>query len=218
MIWCVNDHLKLLASEALHIVSFANIAKPITNSFPEIKCLSRQAKTQLFCTKTNKTLSVPQKDHLLFVTGDKQERESEVVDIREDSAYCRSLPDYPLQAHYASGGILNRQPLICGGIVGVEESNHATNECYVYDVTSLTWALFANMTHKRYGASGVALDNNRFLIMGGSGQTNANSTSEYIFSNHTVVAGPIIPFIGLEWHCLVRLDDGKVIIISQFKG
>ena len=46
MIWCINDHLKLLASEALHIVSFANIAKPIKKNFPEIKCLSRQAKTQ----------------------------------------------------------------------------------------------------------------------------------------------------------------------------
>ena len=154
----------------------------------------------------------------MFVTGDKQERESEVVDIHENSSYCRSLPDYPLQAQYASGGILNGQPLICGGIVGSEESNNATNECYVYNATRLTWALFANMTHKRYGASGITLDNNRFLIMGGSSQTNANGTSEYILSDGTVETGPITPYNGLEWHCLVRLDDGKVIIINQFKG
>ena len=154
----------------------------------------------------------------MFVTGGKQERESEVVDIRENSSYCRSLPDYPLQVQYASGGILNGQPLICGGTVGLEESNSETDECYVYNATSLSWALFANMTHKRYGASGVTLDDKRFLIMGGSGQTNDNSTSEYILLNRTVVAGPITPYIGLEWHCLVRLDDGKVIIISQFKG
>ena len=63
-----------------------------------------------------------------------------------------------------------------------------------------------------------ALDNKRFLIMGGSSQTNANSTSEYILSDGTVEAGPITPYIGLEWHCLVRLDDGKVIIINQFNG
>ena len=166
---------------------------------------------------TNKTISVPQKDHLLFVTGGKQERESEVVDLHKNSSYCRSLSDYPLEAQYASGGILNGQPLICGGIVGLEDNN-ATNECYVYNATSLTWSLFANMTHKRYGASGVTLDNKRFLIMGGSGQINSSSTSEYILSNQTVVAGPITPYIGLEWHCLVRLDDGKVIIINQFKG
>ena len=54
--------------------------------------------------------------------------------------------------------------------------------------------------------------------MGGSGQINSSSTSEYIMSNQTVVAGPITPYIGLEWHCLVRLDDVKVIIINQFKG
>ena len=137
-----------------------------------------------------------------------------MVDIHENSSYCRSLPDYPLQAQYASGGILNGQPLICGGIVALEESN----ECYVYNAASLNWDLFANMTHKRYGASGVALDNKRFLIMGGSSQTNANSTSEYILSNGSVEAGPITPYIGLEWHCIVRLDDGKVIIITQLKG
>ena len=153
----------------------------------------------------------------MFVTGGK-DRESEVVDIGENLSYCRSLPDYPLQAQYASGGVLNGQPLICGGIVGLEESNNATNECYVYNATSLTWALFANMNHKRYGASGVTLDNKRFLIMGGSSQTNANSTSEYILSDGSVEVGPITPYIGLEWHCLVRLDDGKVIIINQFKG
>ena len=151
----------------------------------------------------------------MFVTGDKHERESEVVDIRENSSYCRSLPDYPLQAQYASGGILNGQPLICGGIVGSEESNNAINECYVYNATRLTWALFANMTHKRYGASGITLDNNRFLIMGGS---NTNSTSEYILSDGSVEPGPITPNNGLEWHCLVTLDDGKVIIINHLKG
>ena len=154
----------------------------------------------------------------MFVAGDKQERESEVVDIRENSSYCRSLPDYPLQAQYASGGILNGQPLICGGIVGLGDSNNATDECYVYNATSLTWSLFANMNQKRYGASGIALDNKRFLIMGGSSQTNANSTSEYILSDDSVEAEPITPHIGLEWHCLVRLDNGKVIIINQFKG
>ena len=148
----------------------------------------------------------------MFVTGGKQERESEVVDLHKNSSYCRSLSDYPLQAQYASGGILNGRPLICGGI---EESNNATKECYIYNATSLTWSLFANMNHKRYGASGITLDDEKFLIMGGSSQTNA---SEYIFSNGSVMTGPITPYIGLEWHCLVRLDDGKVIIINQFKG
>ena len=141
-----------------------------------------------------------------------------MVDIRENSSYCRSLPHYPLQAQYASGGILDGQPLICGGLVGLGESTNAINECYVYNATSLNWDLFANMNHKRYGASGVALDNKRFLIMGGSSQTNANSTSEYILSDGSVEAGPITPYIGLDWHCLVRLDDGKVIIITQLKG
>ena len=123
-----------------------------------------------------------------------------------------------MQAQYASGGILDGQPLICGGLVGLGESTNAINECYVYNATSLSWALFANMNHKRYGASGVTLDNKRFLIMGGSGQTNANSTYEYILSDGSVEVGPITPYIGLEWHCLVRLDDGKVIIITQLKG
>ena len=106
-----------------------------------------------------------------------------MVDIRENSSYCRSLPDYPLQAQYASGGILDGQPLICGGIVGLEESNNVTNECYVYNATSLTWALFANMNEERYGASGIALDNKRFLIMGGSNQTKAPSLKDTLYTH-----------------------------------
>ena len=54
--------------------------------------------------------------------------------------------------------------------------------------------------------------------MGGSGQTDSNITSEYILSNGSVIAGPDIPDMGLEWHCIVRLEDGKVIIINQFNG
>ena len=169
-------------------------------------------------TLIHKTLSVSEQDHILFVTGDNQERESEVVDVRENSLYCRSLSDYPLQAQYASGGILNGQPLICGGIMGSENGKDPTSKCYIYNATSLTWALFANMTHKRYGASGITLDNKRFLIMGGSGQTDSNITSEYILSNGSVIAGPNVPDMGLEWHCIVRLEDGKVIIINQFNG
>ena len=170
----------------------------------------------LCLTIIHKTLSVSRQDHILFVTGDNQERESEVIDVRENSLYCRSLSDYPLQTQYASGGILNRQPLICGGIIGSE--NDPTSKCYIYNATSLTWVLFTNMTHKRYGASGITLDNKRFLIMGGSGQTDSNITSEYILSNGSVIAGPDIPDMGLEWHCIVRLEDGKVIIINQFNG
>ena len=169
-------------------------------------------------TLIHKTLSVSEQDHILFVTGDNQERESEVVDVGENSLYCRSLSDYPLQAQYASGGILNGQPLICGGIMGSENGKDPTSKCYIYNATSLTWALFANMTLKRYGASGITLDNKRFLIMGGSGQTDSNITSEYILSNGSVIAGPNVPDMGLEWHCIVRLEDGKVIIINQFNG
>ena len=169
-------------------------------------------------TLTHKTLSVSEQDHILFVTGDNQERESEVVDVRENSLYCRSLSDYPLQAQYASGGILNRQPLICGGIIGSENSKDPTSKCFIYNNSSLRWTLFANMTHKRYGASGITLDDKRFLIMGGSGQTDSNITSEYIMPDGSVIAGPNIPDMGLEWHCIVRLEDGKVIIINQFNG
>ena len=172
----------------------------------------------LCLTLIYKTISVSQQDHILFVTGETKERESEVVDFRENSLYCRSLSDYPLQAQYASGGILNRQPLICGGIIGSENSKDPTSKCFIYNNSSLTWTLFANMTHKRYGASGIMLDDKRFLIMGGLGQTDSNITSEYIMSDGSVIAGHNIPDMGLEWHCIVKLEDGKVIIINQFNG
>ena len=47
----------------LHILSFANISKPIQNSFPEIIGLSRQAKTQWFCASLSLTLIKPFQSH-----------------------------------------------------------------------------------------------------------------------------------------------------------
>ena len=139
-----------------------------------------------------------------------RQQEVEVLDINDDSSHCNNLPDFPSKVQFATGGRLNGHPLICGGQSTIN-STDATDECYIYNEE---WTLLTNMIHKRYGAGGTAIDENTFWIIGGSGQT---QSSEYVFSNGSVIEGPDFD-VGFEWHCMVRLDNGRIMIIGHLKG
>ena len=53
------------------------------------------------------------------------------------------------------------------------------------------------------------------LILGGSGHQN---TTEYLSSNGSVIMGPHIPGDTSEGYCAVRMDDGRVMIMSSTRG
>ena len=158
--------------------------------------------------------SVPQYNHVVMATGiafnNGREQEVEVLDISDDSSHCNNLPEFPSKVQFAIGGRLNGQPLICGGQSTIN-STDITDECYIYNEE---WTLLTKMIHKRYGAGGTAIDENTFWIIGGSGQT---QSSEYVFSNGSVSEGPDFD-VGFEWHCMVRLDNGRIMIIGHLKG
>ena len=132
------------------------------------------------------------------------------MDISDDSSHCNNLPEFPSKVQFATGGRLNGHPLICGGQSTIN-STDITDECYIYNEE---WTLLTNMIHKRYGAGGTAIDEDTFWIIGGSGQT---QSSEYVFSNGSVIEGPDFD-VGFEWHCMVRLDNGRIMIINHSKG
>ena len=144
-----------------------------------------------------------------------RQQEVEVLDISDDSSHCNNLQDFPSKLQFAIGGRLNGQPLICGGQSTID-STDITDECYIYNEE---WILLTNMIYKRYGAAGIAIDENTFWIIGGSGQT---QSSEYVLwdpvlSSGSVIEGPNFD-VGFEWHCVVRLDNGRIMIIGHLKG
>ena len=139
----------------------------------------------------------------------------EVLDMNSTTTTCNNFDDYPFEIHWATGGLFLGNPLICGGSKNAQNHNDVTNECYMYDGES--WDLFANMKQARREAAGVPLDEDRFWITGGVGHT---TTSEFINSDRSVSDGPSIASLdgGLYGHCIVKLDCGRVILISQSKG
>ena len=68
--------------------------------------------------------------------------------------------------------------------------------------------MHAKLKNKRKNHSSVVI-NEALWVLGGHG---LNST-EYIYVNGTVVAGPNLPVI-ISGHCSVTLNDGKVMIIG----
>ena len=143
---------------------------------------------------------------------------SQVVLVNSTKS-CSSLPPYPLKLTSANGGVLKGSPLICGGYhedQTIEQDNTVEifSSCYIYEKSSNTWILHANMKTKRYGHSS-AWNNDFLLVTGGLSDGEPLATTELIFSNGSVTHGPNLP-APRAGHCMVTLDDGKFMILGGY--
>ena len=90
---------------------------------------------------------------------------SEVIDVNNSNVTCEtSLPDFPLEIAYATGGLLMGRPLICGG-----ESNYS--RCYFLDNLD-----FIDLSQPRIGSDGIVLNETMFFVIGGARNFTDNST------------------------------------------
>ena len=53
------------------------------------------------------------------------------------------------------------------------------------------------------------------LHLGGYSSTGRTSSTDYLFGNGTVKAGPNLP-VTLQEHCVVRLDKDTVMVIGKY--
>ena len=56
-----------------------------------------------------------------------QVSDAQIVDLSSQTRSCNNFPDYPIAVHSATGAIVSKQPMICGGF---SENTHS--ECYKY--------------------------------------------------------------------------------------
>ena len=141
---------------------------------------------------------------------------SEVVDINSSTS-CLQLPTYPFKMWGASGGVINGSPMVCGGykhsgFPKVESS------CYSHDKELNIWKQHATMNQARYLHASVVIDNSLWVTGGvyqaGNGLDTFKST-EFVHGNGTVTMGPDLP-TPRYGHCIVTLQDGKVMIIGGY--
>ena len=114
----------------------------------------------------------PQEDgYIMLTTGQALGQEgmgamTEVININYDKKICDDLPKYPMEVHQAVGGLINKMPIICGGISN--EDQIGTNKCHILKENK--WSHLTDLDVNRFssgrGPSGVSLEGDRLWITG----------------------------------------------------
>ena len=77
-----------------------------------------------------------------------------------------------MKVHHAVGGLVNKMPIICGGIFN--EDQLRTNKCYIFKENK--WSHLIDLEGNRFeyghGPSGVSLEGDRLWITGQSDRKN----------------------------------------------
>ena len=148
---------------------------------------------------------------VLVVGGEESNGASQVIDLQNENRSCQ-LENYPRSRVITpSGGVLDNFPVVCGG----HDSRITYKECNKFEHSTKKWKRFAQLPEPRTDHAIVAMDNSLWITGGDDKQKydHAYKTTEFLFSNGTVKQGPDLPY-GLKRHCMVKLDDGKVMLIS----
>ncbi len=122
------------------------------------------------------------------------------------------IPDFPLPSRgNVPVLVAGKFPLICGGLDGESSSNI----CYQL-MEDFTWKEIAQMTYGRFHGAGIAVNDERVMVIGGS-TSSAYGSSEYVFLDGQVEMGPTLPrsmYVG----CFVKIDDTRAILIGGDSG
>ena len=122
---------------------------------------------------------------------------------------CQNLAPFARGIFYATGGLVNGVPLICGGELG-----SAIDECY--SITKTLSSLVTKMSDRRYLADSVVVQENTFLwILGGAGGS-GKSTSEYISLSGSA-SGPNLP-ISVYGHAVVAWNSTDFMLMGGSGG
>ena len=146
----------------------------------------------------------------------------QLVDV-SSTTVCTGLTDYPMSIRYATGGLMNGSPLICGGYgspTASPGSNSDQSACYIYNNESHQWQLHANMNNKRSSTASAMLSNGLWVTGGYQSGVGNLASTEIVKPDGTVIDGQDLP-VATIGHCMVTMDNGHVAILgvsSQHKS
>ena len=146
----------------------------------------------------------------------RKKRSTEIMPISsENKAKTCTIKDYPHSNLYApTGALINKSPLICGGSVG----GPVLKECYQYDKSKEEWVLLAKMKTARVLSASCPMLTGLFITGGQpdsglDGMNNRYDSTEFIWPNGTVTAGPPLPEPRSQ-HCMVAVSTTQAIILG----
>ena len=88
---------------------------------------------------------------------------TEVIDIIDETKVCNNLGEFPVLVSWATGGLVDGKPIVCGGQGGTPTTYK--QECYIFEDNS--WKLLTSLTEPRSQASGTVLNSDHLWITGG---------------------------------------------------
>ena len=139
----------------------------------------------------------------------------DLVSLRE----CRAVPDFPFRARYTASASVQGSPVVCGGM---EPSKARIGNCYINEGSpNFSWRKLTDHIRGRYMHAAVALGDRLWLTGGAGVVTYANGQgtptgldlTEFISLDGTVERGPNLPKY-LDSHCMIKLTDGRVMILG----
>ena len=131
-----------------------------------------------------------------------------MIDLSISGNYhCPYWVNYPIGIHGAIGGLLEGEPIICGGF------NNAYTSKNCYEITSKRSDQLVIMSTMRSNAAGVVINGSTFWITGGKDHNaNALLSSEFIQWNGTM-PGPKLPN-PLVGHTMVIINNDLTMVIG----
>ena len=96
---------------------------------------------------------------------------TEVIDITDETKKCNNLGDFPVLVSWATGGLVDGKPIVCGG--QYTSTPTYKKECYIFEDDA--WKLLTSLNEPRSQAGSTILNGDHLWITGGESPSTYNA-------------------------------------------
>ena len=129
------------------------------------------------------------------------EKAHEIVDLLNPKANYELLTTNIPRVKFATGGLLQKSPIICGG--------WSNDDCVVIGKPEIEMKIY----EKRFNHASVLLDQNTLWLVGGNNENGLLRSTEFIKFGQPPIKGPNLPF-RIGSHSMIHYDKKSIYIIG----
>ena len=134
-------------------------------------------------------------------------KSDEVIDLMDSTLKNEIYRDEKSKRVGATGGLINNQPIICGGFGGPFDDYHQGS---TYTVRGQSKDSYQMLEKRRQHPSSVVLNQTNLWVTGGS---TVNKSTEFISLDQPPCKGQELPF-NVQGHSMVLVDQKTIFLIG----